>query len=351
MDQLANSFSQQVIAWQVLHGRQDLPWQKQRTAYRVWLSEIMLQQTQVATVVPYFKRFIKQFPSIKSLAQADEDLVLSLWSGLGYYSRARNLHRCAQIIVDQYKGRFPKNIQALEKLPGIGRSTAGAIMALAFEQPCSILDGNVKRVLSRFFAIEGWYGESQVQKQLWQLSDSLVPDDKIIAYTQGMMDLGAMICTRTKPACNRCPLQSDCQAFAQQRTTELPTPKPKKKLPTRQKYFLLISNAEDKILLEKRPPVGIWGGLWSLLECEISVDIKTYCKTNLGLTVQAMTFGETFTHIFSHFRLTIAPVFIQAKSLGDSVLQPGNQSWYTIGQALELGLATPVKKLLSSRVE
>jgi A/G-specific adenine glycosylase len=260
------SFAEQLLIWFDQHGRNHLPWQKNRTGYRVWVSEIMLQQTQVVTVIPYFERFMERFPAAKDLAEADVDEVLSLWTGLGYYSRARNLHDSAIAIAEQHQGNMPKNIDALIALKGIGRSTAGAILSQAYNEPGIILDGNVKRLLTRLHAIEGWPGQSKIDKQLWQIATELTPNQRNADYTQAIMDIGATICKPKQPLCVACPMQARCQALALDRVASIPTPKPKKVLPHKTISVLLLKNQQGQILLEQRPSKGIWGGLWSLPE-------------------------------------------------------------------------------------
>ena len=261
----ASDFSSRLIAWQKIHGRHDLPWQNTQDPYAIWVSEIMLQQTQVAAVIAYYARFMARFPNIATLAQASQEEVLQHWSGLGYYSRARNLHNAAQTIMDEFDGQFPEDFEKIQTLSGIGRSTAAAIASFAFQQNQTILDGNVKRVLARHFLIEGWTGSPKIEKALWALAETLVPDQEMIAYTQGLMDLGATICTRSKPKCELCPLNVHCMALAKNQTKALPTPKPRKAIPQKQTTMLLLLNGNE-VMLEKRPPNGIWGGLWSLPE-------------------------------------------------------------------------------------
>ncbi|MGB1880849.1 MAG: A/G-specific adenine glycosylase, partial [Gammaproteobacteria bacterium] len=260
------SLAARVIAWFEQHGRRDLPWQHPRTPYRVWLSEIMLQQTQVQTVVPYFIAFTERFPSLPALAAADIDAVLHLWSGLGYYSRARNLHRAARLVVEQHDGELPDSVEALEALPGIGRSTAAAIVAQAWDRPAAILDGNVKRVLARYHAEPGWPGDSAVLRRLWTLAEAHLPTTRACDYTQAMMDLGATVCTRSRPACPACPLREDCSARASDSQTRYPGPRPRRTLPERQTTFLILIDDHNRLLLERRPPAGIWGGLWCFPE-------------------------------------------------------------------------------------
>lgn len=271
-------FSKQLLTWFDLYGRKDLPWQQQPTPYHVWLSEIMLQQTQVSTVIPYYQRFTENFNSINALANAAVDDVLALWTGLGYYARARNLNKAAIIMAQQHHGEMPNNIDDLIALPGIGRSTAGAIMSLAHQQKFAILDGNVKRVLARFFAIEGWPGKKDIENQLWQKAELLLPRQRIANYIQAQMDLGASVCTRSKPKCDLCPLTSGCIAFKQGNPKDYPTSKPNKVIPRRQTHWLIAQNSTGEILLEQRPQQGIWGGLWSFPEVEDKGDLDYHSR-------------------------------------------------------------------------
>ena len=301
-------FSTRLIAWQRVHGRHDLPWQNTRDAYRIWLSEIMLQQTQVATVIPYYARFLDRFPDVNALAFAPLDDVMALWAGLGYYSRARNLHRCAFVVSTEHGSEFPRSVDALAELPGIGRSTAAAIASFAFGARATILDGNVKRVLARVFGIEGFPGEKRVENTMWTLAESLLPDaahkDEVTAYTQGLMDLGATLCVRGKPDCARCPFAADCVANVTGRQKELPASRPKKTVPTRRTWMLVLQDG-DSVLLEKRPPTGIWGGLWSLPQAadEEALEAVSHSFGGSG-ELQRLT---SFTHTFTHFKLDIEP--------------------------------------------
>lgn len=340
------SFSSRIIRWQQRHGRHALPWQATRDPYRIWLSEVMLQQTQVATVIPYFERFLTRFPDLRALAAAEEDMVLALWSGLGYYSRARNLHAAARVIVENHQGIFPATAEAIAKLPGIGRSTAAAIAALAFGQHGAILDGNVKRVLARHGGIDGWPGSKKVEVELWRLAEQYLPRAGIEAYTQGMMDLGALACTRSQPACSACPVKIDCAAFAQNRIAELPTPRPKKSLPEKAVILLLLLERGD-LMLEKRPSRGIWGGLWSLPELASEADPADHCRDRFGLTTIAQQTLPKFSHSFTHFRLHIQPVQLQFAHRGAS--RPG-QIWLPPADALNTGLPAPVRKLVGQLV-
>ncbi|MDD2660798.1 MAG: A/G-specific adenine glycosylase [Methylococcales bacterium] len=338
-----SDFQQHILAWFDQQGRKDLPWQQDITPYRVWLSESMLQQTQVATVIPYFNAFIEKFPTIEFLAQAPIDEVLHRWSGLGYYARARNLHKTAKIIVEQ--GRFPDKLEELIALPGIGLSTAGAVLSIAFNKSHPILDGNVKRVLARFKAISGWPGESRVNKKLWAISAHLTPVDRVADYTQAIMDLGATICTRSKPACVVCPLERHCLARITQTVSELPTSKPVKTLPVKQLVFLLLSNNLGQTLLEKRPPKGIWGGLWSLPEFDSIEAAHSWCLTNNWSIDDSKTLA-TWRHTFSHYHLDYTPVLIQTDNIINFVMEAGQAVWYNAQEINTLGLPAPIKQLL-----
>lgn len=303
----------------------------------------MLQQTQVATVIPYFERFITRFPSLSLLAAAHEDEVLTLWSGLGYYSRARNLHAAARAIIDNHAGRFPSTLNTLTQLPGVGRSTAAAVAALAFGQRCAILDGNVKRVLARHGGVAGWSGDKKVESVLWQQAESHLPAASIEAYTQGMMDLGALVCTRSQPACASCPVNTDCIAHIQGRTAELPTPRPKKALPERQVQMLLLID-QGELMLEKRPSRGIWGGLWSLPELAMEADPVAHCRAHFGCTPLADLSLPLLTHSFTHFRLHIQPIKLQLAARSPPVQ---GQIWLPLNEALDAALPSPVRKLLA----
>ncbi len=339
-------FSQRVLAWFDRHGRSDLPWQADPTPYRVWVSEIMLQQTQVATVIPYYERFMARFPDVECLAAAEQDQVLHHWSGLGYYARARNLHAAAQIICDRHAGRFPEDLEVLLALPGIGRSTAGAILALANNQRHAILDGNVKRVLARFHALEGWPGQAAVQKALWLLAEQYTPVTKVAAYTQAMMDLGATVCTRSNPACDGCPLQADCAAHALGRPTDYPSPRPRKALPLRKTRMLLLRNAAGEVLLERRPPAGVWGGLWSFPELAADEALESGCVERLGCDVQLVDEWHAIRHTFTHFQLQITPVLAITNEHPAGVMEGSARLWYKPDSRDELGFAAPVERLL-----
>lgn len=340
-------FSRAVLEWFDQHGRHDLPWQENKTAYHTWISEIMLQQTQVATVIPYYQRFMARFPTVESLATAEQDEVLHLWTGLGYYARARNLHKTAQIVASEYHGEFPRSVDGLEALPGIGRSTAGAILSISTGKRAAILDGNVKRVLARFYALEGWPGTTANQKLLWSYAEANTPHDRVGEYTQAMMDLGATLCTRSKPSCLLCPLQKHCKALALGKTDQLPASKPKKTIPVKQTYMLLLQQDDpQEILLYQRPPTGLWGGLWSFPEV---TDLRdTANETGFELIEESIQPLEPMRHTFSHFHLDITPVLARVNNPTDSVMEGTALLWYNLQQPENIGLAAPVKKLLQS---
>ena len=345
-----DTFSRRVLTWFDKHGRKHLPWQQQRTPYRVWISEIMLQQTQVATVIPYYERFMHRFPDVISLANAGIDEVLHHWSGLGYYARARNLHKAAQQVRDQYQGQFPGSFDEVEALPGIGRSTAGAILSLACDQRHAILDGNVKRVLARYFMIEGWPGVTSTLNVLWEKAEQLTPKQQVAAYNQAMMDIGNGICTRSQPACLLCPVNSDCQAHLQQRQEEFPHRKPKKTIPIRKTQMVLLRNSNNEILLQRRPPVGIWGGLLSLPEIPHGESIPQWCADTLGVDVKTQQTWPQLRHTFSHFYLDITPVVVEAAFSANTtnwVMDQPDWVWYKGEAALQGGLAAPVKRLIT----
>jgi len=342
------SFSQQLLIWFDKHGRKDLPWQQQSSAYHVWLSEIMLQQTQVNTVIPYYQRFTKQYPTLQTLANASLDEVLALWTGLGYYARARNLHKAATIMVEHYNSELPQNIEHLISLPGIGRSTAGAIMSLAYHQRFPILDGNVKRVLTRYHKLAGWPGNKAVENKLWLIAQEHLASERIAHYTQAQMDLGATVCKRSKPLCNICPLQHECQAYQNGNPQNHPEPKPKKAIPTKEVTWLIIQNEAGEILLEQRPPSGIWGQLWSFPEVDSLENIDEYCDYSFQIKVTDITSQTSFKHIFSHFKLQINPQLINISNTPNYISENNSPSWYKISNALQLGLPAPVKTFLQS---
>ena len=338
-------FSKKIITWQRQAGRHDLPWQNPITPYRVWVSEIMLQQTQVATVISYFERFMKQFPRVTDLAQAPQDHVLHLWSGLGYYARARNLHASAKTIVAEHQGELPDNLVTLMDLPGIGRSTAGAILSLAYKKSEPILDGNVKRVLARVHGIDGWPGKTQVAQTLWSLAESLVPQQDIRAYTQGLMDLGATVCTRSNPNCQLCPVMPNC--IGHQHPERYPGKKPKKEKPVRQSTFLMISDAKNRLYLEQRPSSGIWGGLWSFPELPNDQTPKDWCEHRFGQATEHTKQWSGLRHTFTHFHLDITPMAVTLAGTPSVVQDSDGQLWFDRDNPPSVGLAAPVSKLLA----
>jgi len=341
-------FAARVIAWQRQHGRHDLPWQNTRDPYRIWVSEIMLQQTQVGAVIGYYARFMQRFPDIASLANASGDEVMRHWAGLGYYSRARNLHAAARIIMAEHGGAFPQSQAAIEALSGIGRSTASAIRAFAFGARAAILDGNVKRVFARHLGVAGYPGEPKIEKQLWERADALLPAKNIEAYTQGLMDLGATLCTRSRPRCNDCPLQADCVAYRDDRTAELPTPKTRGELPQRETTMLVLMNA-GAVLLEQRPPVGIWGGLWSLPQADGEAEARRLAEA-LGAQWKSREALTVIEHGFTHYHLSIKPLLLQSKARTQGVAEPG-RAWLPLAEAHGAALPAPVKKLLLALAE
>jgi A/G-specific adenine glycosylase len=328
------NFQKTVLTWFKKHGRKDLPWQQNISAYRVWLSEIMLQQTQVKTVIPYFQRFTQRFPTIESLAAAPQDEVLHYWTGLGYYARARNLHAAAKMIMNEFNGIFPDNIIDIISLPGIGRSTAGAISSIAFNKAQPILDGNVKRVLSRYCASN---------EDLWPIASDFTPEKNCADYTQAMMDLGATICKRTKPKCDLCPLQKNCQAHQLGQETDFPPRKAKKTIPVKKTIMLLLQNTQGEILLLKQPPSGIWGGLWLLPQCVSTKGIKVWCQEH-ELDIKQQTKLPAFRHTFSHYHLDIQPIKLTVIQKADWIQESGRYLWYNGTQ--QIGLPAPIKSLL-----
>ncbi|MGI9302424.1 MAG: A/G-specific adenine glycosylase [Gammaproteobacteria bacterium] len=336
-------FSARLLGWYERHGRKNLPWQQPATPYRVWVSEIMLQQTQVATVIPYFERFIKRFPDALSLAGAELDDVLRHWSGLGYYARARNMHKAAVLIRETHAGELPQDIDALTALPGIGRSTAGAILSLASGKREPILDGNVKRVLARHCAIDGW--SSAATRKLWELAEHFTPHDRVANYTQAIMDLGATVCLRRSPRCDVCPVSECCVARQQGRQHELPTRKPGKPLPVRETFMLMAVNDVGEVLLERRPPQGIWGGLLSFPELADEKECVDWCERSVGVPPERLECWPQVTHSFTHFQLRITPVRIGA-ARKDLVMDGDRWVWYNVASP-QGGLAAPVERLLS----
>lgn len=337
-------FSQAVIRWYEQFGRKTLPWQIEKSPYHVWLSEVMLQQTQVATVIPYFKRFIAHFPKISDLAHAPIDDVLHLWTGLGYYARARNLHKAAQIVNDKFKGIFPTRFDDVVALPGVGRSTAGAILSLSQNQHFAILDGNVKRVLTRYFAVDGWPGNKTIENKLWQLSEQVTPKHDVAKFNQAMMDIGATVCTRSKPKCSLCPLNDECIAYKTESWQHFPTKKPKSTLPEKTAYFLILEY-QHAIWLEKRPPSGIWGGLYCLPEFANQQALQDWLIQR-GIETTPLEQLISFRHTFSHFHLDIIPMKCIITN-HKKCLDESNGYWYNLKtENAKIGLATPIYNLL-----
>lgn len=345
----APAIAPRLLRWAARHGRHDLPWQIDADPYRIWVSEIMLQQTQVTTVIPYYQRFMQRFPAVTQLADAPLDDVLAHWSGLGYYARARNLHRAAQRIRDDFRGHFPQDIETLKSLPGIGRSTAGAILALAFDERHAILDGNVKRVLTRYHAVPGWPGDAAVVNVLWKLADRHTPKRRVAAYTQAIMDLGATVCTRSRPRCDTCPLAADCRARAMDNTGAYPTPRPRRARPERRAVFAMIENSNGGLLLVRRPPAGIWGGLWCLPEWPDRRRCRKWLQQSFGAALKKIDELPSLRHGFTHFSLTIEPLHVMVTSHGGQQLNDtASMAWYSRGDSLALGLPAPVRQLLQS---
>lgn len=332
------------MAWFELHGRKDLPWQKEKTPYRVWISEIMLQQTQVATVIEYYLRFMERFPTISDLAEADEDEVLHYWTGLGYYARARNLHKAAKQVCEEFAGNFPKEIEEVVSLPGIGRSTAGAILSLSLNQHHAILDGNVKRVLARCYGIEGWPGNKKVETALWAKAEENTPEQDTANYNQAMMDLGATLCKGSKPACNECPVKVECFAFENGRQADFPGKKPKKSIPEKQ-VVMLIPLWQNRVLMEQRPPSGIWGGLWSFIESSEATLEDTL--QSLGISKYREHCLNEFRHTFSHFHLDIKPLIINLEEAPHLNVADKTAEWLEVHNMPKLGFSAAAKKLLS----
>ncbi len=341
------SFSYRIIHWYDKFGRKHLPWQQDKTPYKVWVSEIMLQQTQVSTVIPYYLKFMEHFPTIDSLADASQDTVLHYWTGLGYYARARNLHKSAQLIRDQHGSLFPKNFADVLSLPGIGRSTAGAILSLALAQHHAILDGNVKRVLARHGAIDGWPGKKQVENKLWQQAQKRTPDLDVQKYNQAMMDIGASICSRSKPRCDECPVAIDCQAQLSGRQSQYPGKKPKKVIPEKKAYMLVLAKGNE-VVLEKRPPVGIWGGLWCFPQFPTREDFdKHLIIKRLSITDEEIL--PKFRHTFSHFHLDIIPILVSGENFNNTQIMEDRPSlWYNLSHPQKVGLAAATERILAN---
>ena len=342
-----STFPENLILWQKQQGRHDLPWQGRRDAYRVWLSEIMLQQTQVATVIPYYRRFLESFPDVTALARAPLDTVLEHWAGLGYYARARNLHRCARIVSERHAGQFPQSAADLADLPGIGRSTAAAIAVFAFGARAAILDGNVKRVLTRCFGVEGFPGATAVERSLWALAESLLPKQEIEAYTQGLMDLGASLCARSRPQCALCPQQTLCVACREGRQDELPQRRPAKVLPEREVHWLLLCDGQH-VFLEKRPPTGIWGGLLSLPEGDWALAGSFAARQGCRLLGQQALPPKQ--HGFTHFRLTMHVLHCHVARQALPLMEPG-RTWLALADVGKAALPTPVRQILQAAAD
>jgi A/G-specific adenine glycosylase len=342
----AFNFAAAVLDWFDHSGRKHLPWQQDVAPYRVWLSEIMLQQTQVSTVIPYFEKFVLQFPDVASLASASVDDVLAQWTGLGYYSRARNLHRAAKIIREEHRGKFPDNLEVLTELPGIGRSTAAAIISIAYNKKAAILDGNVKRVLARFHAVAGWPGDSAVAKTLWQHAEQHTPEKRVGDYTQAMMDIGATVCTRSKPKCDICPLRVKCAAYWCESVALYPGKKPRKILPVKSVQMLIIRNPAGEILLQQRPPSGLWGGLWCLPEASTTDDITESCKALCQQKPSTQEVWPGWRHSFSHYHLDITPVLLDLAKTPTTIAEAGWR-WVNPTQSQILGMPAPLVRLMA----
>lgn len=345
-----DTFARRLLTWYDEFGRNDLPWQRAASPYAVWVSEIMLQQTQVATVIPYYERFMVRFPTVYQLAAAPRDDVLAHWAGLGYYARARHLHSAAATIVADHSGELPNSMASLLALPGIGRTTAGAILALAYCQRQAILDGNVKRVLARFHGVSGWPGRANVLEKLWTLAEEHTPSRRVAEYTQGIMDLGATLCTRSNPSCDTCPLNRDCIARATGTQKRLPTPKPRGLRPKRKVSVLLVQDNQQRVLLERRPDAGIWGGLFSLPELGADEDADGWCARYLGTQMSSSRSLAPIDHAFTHFDLCITPMILELQETPCSVVEEGEWLWYKPADEIDFGVAAPIGALLNSLI-
>lgn len=338
-------FAARLLAWYDRYGRKNLPWKRGRDPYRIWVAEIMLQQTQVATVIPYYERFVKRFPNLHALAAASLDEVLHHWAGLGYYARARHLHCAAQAIVHEHGGRLPRTLEALQRLPGIGRSTAGAILAFAFGQRQPILDGNVKRVLARYYAIAEPLGRRRTEQRLWALAEQLLPRQRVADYTQAIMDLGATVCRRRQPLCTRCPVRAGCRAYRAGHPEAYPRRTTGKGVPVKRVHMLLIRNRHGRVLLLQQPPTGLWGGLWGLPQCTED-DVAGFCRDRLGLEIAPQPPWPVLRHRFTHFRLDITPIPARLKGGSGRLMENGAALWYNLEQPERIGLPAPVQRLL-----
>ncbi len=345
---VCRKFSTRVLSWFDQHGRKHLPWQQETNAYQVWVSEIMLQQTQVATVIPYYEKFIARFATVEALAAAQQDEVLQHWSGLGYYARGRNLHKAAQIVVNDLDGRFPSSVDELIALPGIGRSTAGAIRSLAFGEYAAILDGNVKRVLCRHYAIDGWYGQTSVERFLWQVTEAVTPKQRTGPFNQAMMDLGATLCTRSAPQCQRCPLQKSCKAHALGTPTAWPHKKPKADKPVRATHMLLLEDSKGRVQLERRPASGIWGGLWCFPQFDDVQSLLSHAESAGTVDPAQVSHWGLFRHTFSHYHLDITPVHVRLRARSRSAVRETDSVVWAAPDEQPGGLPAPVSKLLDT---
>ena len=346
VDEVVRGFAPRLLRWFAVHGRHDLPWQRDMTPYRVWVSEVMLQQPQVATVIPYYERFMARFPDVTSLAAAPVDEVLHLWTGLGYYARARNLHACAKVVVADYSGEFPQTLDAMMSLPGIGRSTAGAILSIAAGLRHPILDGNVKRVLARMFGIAGDPSSNAVLESLWSLADRCTPQHEVGAYTQAIMDLGATVCTRSRPACTLCPMNVECVAAREGRQAQLPGSKPKRHRPSREATLLIAHSGDVKeaaVFVERRPATGVWGGLWSPPQFENDAAAMTWCAREVGEPQSDSQALTPIDHAFTHFDLRLRPLRVRCRP--HLALKDGDQLWYDLRDPPKVGLPQPIKQL------
>ena len=339
-------FAAALLEWFDANGRRDLPWQVDPTPYRVWVSEIMLQQTQVGTAIPYYLRFMERFPEVGVLAEARLDEVLHLWSGLGYYARARNLHRAARAISRERGGRFPESLEDVMRLPGVGRSTAGAILALSRGQRHPILDGNVKRVLARCFGVMGYPGEPAVERALWSVADACTPGTRVAEYTQGIMDLGATVCSRARPACLLCPVATDCVARSRGIQSDLPAPRPRARRPKRDAWVVVAMRGEHKVLLERRPPSGIWGGLWGLPEFPTREHADQWCREHLSAGASPVR-GETVRHAFSHFDFEMRPMVVHCMGRSINLRDDDRYRWYDVREPMKVGLPKPIATLIA----
>ena len=343
-----STFSSRLLAWFDRHGRHDFPWQIERTPYSVWVSEIMLQQTQAGTVIPYYERFVQRFPTVAALAASPLDDVLACWAGLGYYARGRNLWSAARIVMEEHGGEVPTTFDALHALPGIGRSTAGAILAQAHGQRWPILDGNVKRVLARYHAVAGWPGLPAVANELWRHAETHTPHERVADYTQAIMDFGATLCARSRPACTVCPLARDCAACSSGTQASYPAPRPKRERTQRHVAVLVVRAPDGRVLLERRPASGIWGGLYSLPELPAEDSPHDWCARMLGAAVAAERVLATIEHAFTHFDLDLMPRLLDLAAAPSSVMDRDDWHWYRPGGELAVGVPAPIASLLST---